>query len=67
MSIFLLIIAVYSGIGLFFALWFMARGAAMIDSVAKTTPMRTRAIFLPGAVVVWPLLLTKLIRERGRS
>ena len=52
----LLILAGYFAVGAFFAIAFVVRGAAAIDTVAKDAPLRVKLIFFPGAVALWPML-----------
>lgn len=54
----LLMIGVYLLIGICFGVWFVSRGAAQRDATARSASTRVRMIFLPGAVALWPLLLT---------
>jgi membrane protein implicated in regulation of membrane protease activity len=60
-SLGLIVLAVYLGVGALFALAFVIRGAAAIDPVARTTPLHSRFILLPGATVLWPMLLTRWV------
>jgi membrane protein implicated in regulation of membrane protease activity len=60
-SLGLIVLAVYLGVGVLFALAFVIRGAAAIDPVARTTPLHVRTILLPGSAVLWPMLLYKWI------
>lgn len=57
---------VYASLGTLFALFFVIRGAAVIDPAAATAALRTRLIFIPGAVALWPLLLRRCLAARGR-
>jgi membrane protein implicated in regulation of membrane protease activity len=58
-SLGLIVLAVYLGVGVLFALAFVIRGAAAMDPVARTTPLHVRIILLPGATALWPMLLVK--------
>ncbi len=63
----LLVLAAYLAFGVLFALWFVLRGVKSIDHVAAKTPFLIRVIWIPGAALVWPLLITKsriVIREQ---
>ncbi len=55
-------LAIYALIGAAFALYFVWRGAPRLDPVAAQAPLRTRIIFIPGALALWPLLLPRAIR-----
>lgn len=57
-----LVALVYGGVGLLFALYFAARGAAKLDPAAEGAPIGFRMLILPGAAALWPLLLAKLLR-----
>lgn len=52
-------VAAYAGIGLVFALAFVAVGAAHIDPAARGMPWSVRLLLLPGAAALWPLLCIK--------
>lgn len=54
----------YGLVGLAFALAFVARGAARIDPAAQDMPLSARLLLLPGATLLWPLMLTKWLRHR---
>jgi hypothetical protein len=49
----------YLVLGLAFALVFVVRGVATIDPAAKGMPLLARLLIVPGAAVLWPLLLWK--------
>ena len=52
-------LAAYLALGLAFALVFVMRGAAAIDPAARSMPLAARLLIVPGAAVLWPLLLWK--------
>jgi hypothetical protein len=56
---------IYLALGIFFAIYFAVSGMARMDPVAKGSPVIFRALLIPGAVALWPLLAYKLIRCRG--
>jgi len=56
---------IYGLIGSVFAALFVLRGAAAIDPIVRTTPLRTRVLFAPGAVALWPTLLLKWLSARS--
>lgn len=60
-SIFLLFLAAYAGLGLLFGLYFFFRGAAQIDPVIADSKWTVRLLLIPGSIGLWPLLLAKLI------
>lgn len=62
----LLILAAYLAVGLIFGCAFVWMGAGAIDPAAARAPLRVRALFLPGAAALWPLLLIRWHAARGR-
>jgi hypothetical protein len=54
----------YGLVGLVFALAFVARGAARLDPAAHGMPLPARLLLIPGAALLWPLMLTKWLRRR---
>lgn len=50
---------VYLGLGLVFALVFVTRGVDRIDPVAADGTRGFRILILPGATLLWPLLLRR--------
>lgn len=57
--------ASYLGVGLVFGLWFVTLGAARFDPDARGMAPQARAILLPGAAALWPLLAWKQLRGKG--
>ena len=55
------LLALYAGAGLVFAVPFLSRGVARIDSQARGTGLGFRLIVAPGVVAFWPLLLRRWI------
>ena len=51
---------VYLGIGVLFALWFVAFGVAKLDEAAQGTGFGFRLIIFFGAVAFWVLLAWRL-------
>ncbi|MEM6535370.1 MAG: hypothetical protein AAF613_06995 [Pseudomonadota bacterium] len=64
--------AIVSMLGLYFAaglgvgLIYMFGGAGKIDPAAKGKglPWRVRLLILPGIIGLWPLMLSKLFRQK---
>jgi hypothetical protein len=56
------LVGAYLGAGFLFALGFAARGAGRLDPVATRGSPGFRILILPGATLLWPLLLAKLLR-----
>ena len=61
-ELFVEFLAVYSALGVIFALPFVTAGVQQIDSQAKGTGFGFRALIFPGAVAFWPLLLQRWVR-----
>ena len=59
-------LGIYGMVGAAFALAFVARGVDRIDPAAKGMPLAARLLLIPGAAALWPLLLAKWQRHRGR-
>jgi len=53
-----LIVAVYTTAGALFAAAFVARGARRLDRNVEGAPWTFRLMIVPGAVALWPLLLS---------
>ena len=60
----LLVIATYLASGLVFAIFFVTKGVTVVDENAKGTGIGFRIILLPGATLLWPLLLKKWLKMR---
>lgn len=56
--------AIYLGVGLLFALPFAARWAGRLDPAAAVGTWGFRLLILPGAMLLWPVLLYRLLRAR---
>jgi hypothetical protein len=59
--------AIYLGAGILFALVFVTRLLAEVDPAAVEGPIGFRILILPGATLLWPVLLSKLLRSREES
>jgi hypothetical protein len=55
--------ALYLGAGLLFALAFVSRGVAVVDPAARGSSLGFRALLVPGAALLWPLLLRRWWRR----
>ena len=62
-SWFLAAVAVYLGFGLFFALFFVTRGAQRIDPQADGGSWGFRLAILPGCAALWPVLMRRWLRR----
>ena len=45
--------------GIVFAVFFLSRGIAKLDTTAQGSDLAFRLIILPGTVALWPVLLKK--------
>ncbi len=63
-NIFMMVLAGYFGIGLLFAIYFIAQGAAKIDPLIKDSKFSVRLLLAPGAIATWPFLLGKLLKSK---
>ena len=52
-------LAVYAGIGVLFAVFFVVAGVNRIDVVARESTWGFRVMIFPGSVALWPLLLKR--------
>lgn len=57
-----LVLAVYAGIGVPFAVVFVLLGVQRIDPAARGATRGFRMMILPGSVALWPLLLLRWVR-----
>ena len=56
------IILIYLAIGLVFGIYFFIRGAAQLDELVKDSKWTVRLLLVPGAIGLWPLLLSRLLK-----
>ena len=54
---------VYLGLGVLFALWFVAFGVTKLDDAAKGTSFGFRFIIFFGAVAFWVLRAWRLLKQ----
>lgn len=59
--------AAYLAAGILFALFFSFAGAARLDRAAKGAGLLFRLFILPGAALLWPLLLLIWIAGAGAN
>jgi hypothetical protein len=56
----------YLGVGLLFAIAFVAFGIARVDSASRGASIGFRLVVLPGVTLLWPLLAWRWLRaDRG--
>jgi len=60
----LVTLASYLAIGSIVAVPFVIFGIGRIDPAAKAAPWTFRALVLPGALALWPLLVRRWMRTR---
>lgn len=53
--------------GFAFAVWFAYFKVPVIDAGARNSSFFFKLILLPGAMLLWPLLIIKLINRHGSS
>jgi len=58
----LAVLGVYLAIGVVVGIAFVVRGVDRIDPAMAASPKRVRALILPGAVALWPVMLAKWAR-----
>ncbi|MBK7872913.1 MAG: hypothetical protein IPJ74_20725 [Saprospiraceae bacterium] len=61
-TIFVSLFYLYLSIGLLFGLWFVIRGADMLDHNMHGSSWRTRLLLLPASTGLWIVLLIKLLK-----
>ena len=54
----------YLALGLLFAVPFAARWVGRLDPAARAGSAGFRLLIVPGAVLLWPALLTRLLKTR---
>jgi hypothetical protein len=54
----------YLALGLLFAVPFAARWAGRLDPAARLGSRGFRLLIVPGAMLLWPLLLHRLLKTR---
>ncbi len=53
----------YLAVGLAFGIPFVTRWAGRVDPAARSGTAGFRVLILPGSVLLWPLLLSRLARR----
>jgi hypothetical protein len=56
---------IYLGLGLAFAIAFVTRGVARVDSAAAGCSLGFRLLIVPGCTLLWPLLALRWRRAHG--
>jgi hypothetical protein len=52
-------LAVYFGVGIAFAIWFVFAGVNRFDDAAVKAGVGFRLLILPGAAALWPVLMAR--------
>ncbi len=68
----LAVLSIYLLTGLVFGFWFIWFGAYRLDDAAKGASIGFRLVILPGATLLWPILILKLLngsttQETGKT
>lgn len=58
-------VSAYAGIGLLFGAGFISIGLARFDAAAQSAGVAVRLLLLPGAALLWPLLMLLWLGRRG--
>jgi hypothetical protein len=61
-TLFVLTFQGYLLAGLLFSIAFFYKGAAALDAGVKDAPISFRLVLIPGATLLWPVLLIKWIK-----
>jgi hypothetical protein len=67
-AVILALVYAYAACGLLFGVAFVSAGAGRLDPAARGASIAFRLVILPGAALLWPLLLGKwlwCIRQKG--
>jgi len=54
----------YLIIGVLFAIWFVTAGVNRLDHGMQGASTGLRLLIVPGAILLWPVLLTKCLRSK---
>lgn len=57
----------YLGAGLVFAIFFAVRGVNGLEEAARRGTWGFRLVIVPGAMVLWPVLLMRMVRPAARA
>lgn len=58
-------LAIYTAVGLLFAIAFAASGVDRIDTAAHGSGLAFRLLIIPGAAALWPLLLRRWLGTKS--
>lgn len=57
-------LSIYVIAGALFAIWFVAFGHRVLDASSADARLTTRVLWLPAALLLWPVLLLKMFSAR---
>ncbi len=57
-----LVLIAYAAVGGMFAVYFVRQGCKRLDERAAEAPLAARLLWTPGAMALWPLLLSRCLR-----
>ncbi len=63
-DLFLWFLMVYLSVGILFSIYFLAKGAAVLDEGARNTPWHFKVIIIPGTILLWLMLLMKILKKK---
>lgn len=66
-DIFLVLLAIYLVLGLVFCLYFLLAGITRIDQGTQGAPWHFKLIILPGVILFWSVLITKIKRSHDKK
>jgi hypothetical protein len=58
------VVAVWFGVGVLFAIPFLARGIGRIDPLAARSGLAFRLVVVPGVMALWPVLASRWLSGR---
>ncbi len=58
----LVLIGLYLGLGLLFAIAFVVQGVSVIDPAARSSTIGFRLLIFPGAMALWPILAKRWLK-----
>ncbi|MDE0472471.1 MAG: hypothetical protein OXH57_11070 [Ekhidna sp.] len=62
-DIFLIALAIYLILGVFYSIYFYAKGGIQIDKRVKGAPWHFKLIIFPGVVLFWSILVKKRMKK----
>lgn len=64
-TVFVMLLGLYMGIGLVFAIPFAFKGAGKIDPSAAKGTLGFKLLIIPGAIALWPMLANRWRKNTG--